>query len=58
MDQFLGALTTVALGVIGVGALYQLSTPGGNNLVGTGGAVINNTVNNGLFKGSGGAKAA
>ena len=50
MDQFFGALTTIAVGVIGVAAIYQLAQPGGNALATTGASVINNTVTGGLFK--------
>ena len=50
MDQFLGAATTIAIGVIGVAAIYQLSQPGGNALATTSAGVINNTVTGGLFK--------
>jgi hypothetical protein len=51
MDQFLGAITTIAVGVIGVAAIYQLSQPGGNALASTAGSVVNTTVTGGLFKG-------
>jgi hypothetical protein len=36
MDQFTGAIVTLGLAFIGVAALYQLSTKGGNSLASTG----------------------
>lgn len=45
ISTVVGAVATIALGVLGVAALFQLDKPGGQTLVKTGGTVATTTVN-------------
>jgi hypothetical protein len=53
MQEVTAAFVTIALGVIAVAAIYQLSTPGGNTLTGDVTKLGSGTVST-LFMGSGG----